>query len=168
MLHYMIKLDQFSTKKPEKIDIPVDRIVSIHECAPLRLTNKSIPISRLLLSAENHVEYSYFIAETLGNIKSKIKAGFEEYLKGCNPDSLLALSLDEFPVFHTVSDIDQHALMMIPLNRIERYKNSHKSRCIITINGNDYSIDESHAQLTDNKVKLESELIQLMRNNKLI
>lgn len=168
MVHYTIKLNEFNTKKKIEVEIPVDEIVSVYECAPLRLGKESIPLSRLLVG--HRVERAHFIIDTLRNIKSKIREGFEEYIKSedFNPDALLSLSLDELPIFHITSDINQHALVMLPLNRIDRYKNSHKERCIVSVNGHDFYINESHLKITEVRGTYEAEFIQLMRNHHII
>ena len=164
-----IKLNVFNTKKKEEIDIPVNKIISVYECPPLRLSDKCIPLSRLLIS-EELAERSHFVTDTLRNIKAKIKNSFEEYIKSgeCDTDALMTLSLDDLPIFDIVDDINQHALVMIPINRIDTYKNSHKERCIVSICGHEYYIDKSRSGLTDDKIKLESELIQVMKNCNLI
>lgn len=168
MIHYMIELDEFNTKKKTKVEIPVDEIVSIYECAPLRLSKESMPISRLLYGTR--VERSCFITDTLRNIKSKIKNGFEKYMQETdwNTDALLALSLDELPIFHITDDLNQNALVMLPLNRIDRYENNHKARCAVYINGHEFYINETRKNLTDVKCTYEAELIQLMRNHHII
>lgn len=168
MVHYTIKLEEYRAKGKVEVEIPVDEIVSVYECAPLHLGKTCIPLSRILIG--RNVERSYFVKDTLRNIQSKIKNGFEEYIQtSCsNPDALLSLSLDEFPVFHITSDINQHALVMLPLNRIDHYKNSHKERCIVSINGHEFYINESRLKLTNIKGEYESYLIQIMRNHNVI
>lgn len=168
MIHYMVELDEFNTKKKTKVEIPVDEIVSIYECAPLRLRKESIPLSRVLYG--DRVEHSTFVMDTLRNIKSKIKNGFEEYIQKTdwNPDALLALSLDDLPIFHITDDLNQNALVMIPLNKIDRYENNHKSRCSIYVNGHEFYINETRKDLTDVKCTYESEFIQIMKNHHII
>lgn len=165
MIQFSIKLQQFTTEKNKsEIEIPVDKIISVYECAPFL----GSPLSRILLGGK--VERSYFLFETLRNIESKIRLGFEEYVKSpeCKPAELVSLSMDEFPVFHIVSDLNQHALVLIPLNNISSYENSHKERCIITIEGHRLYINESQLKLTEVRNRIEDDLVRMMKVNHLL
>lgn len=169
MVHFTIKSDEFSSlDKKMEIDIPVDQIISVYECAPLSLKNKVIPLSRVLIK-ERNVERSYFVKDTIKNLLTKIREGFENFLStpDCNPDMLLSISMDQLPVFSILDDLNQHALVLIPLNRISSYQNSRKARCIINVDGYQILVDQSQLQLTEERNKIENDLVQVMRNHNL-
>lgn len=169
MVNFEIKLKEFSTNENgNEIGVPVNQIISVYECAPFHTSKKTLPLSRILIKEYGNVERSYFIQETLSNILSKIRLGFEEYIKtpDCNSDMLLSISMDELPVFDVLDDLTQKALVLIPLNKIESYRNSHKERCVICVNGHQILVDKSQLKLTEARNRIENDFVQLMRDNK--